>query len=125
MLSPSTFESIALWAVLGISFLGLGYAWLLRQQVLKEDMGTERMLAVWNPIRLGANEYLSRQTKVMMPLIVILTFVLYFSVYVVPPSLEAVERFAGRSEGASKRSSVWAGPALLCSGLSSYFWSLS
>ncbi len=102
MLNPSTFETFALWVVFGIAFLGLGYAWLLRSQVLAEDMGTERMRQVWNPIRLGADEYLNRQTRVMLPLTVVLTFVLYFSVYVVPPSFEAMERFAGRSDGTIK-----------------------
>ena len=42
----STFEVWAIWGVLGISIIGLLYALLLRNQILKEDMGTEKMQEV-------------------------------------------------------------------------------
>ena len=96
------FEIVALWIVLLIAFLGLAYAMFLRKQVLAHDKGTEKMQDVWNGIRLGANAYLKRQLKTIVPLICILTIVLFLSVYVVPPSDEAKLRFAGYSDQSLK-----------------------
>ena len=45
-LDLTTFETVAIWAVLGTAVLGLFYAVFLRQQILREDMGTEEMLVV-------------------------------------------------------------------------------
>lgn len=89
----SAFEQIAIWSVLGIALLGLAYAWFLRSQILREDKGTAKMQEVWGAIRDGADAYLHRQLRSILPLIVILTFALFFSVYIVPPSPEATERF--------------------------------
>ncbi|MFA5976360.1 MAG: sodium-translocating pyrophosphatase [Elusimicrobiota bacterium] len=91
----SPFEIRAIWVVLGIAITGLAYAWILRSQMLKKDKGTEKMQEVWNAIRTGANAYLRRQRNTIIPLIVGLTVVLFLSVYVVPPTTEALERFAG------------------------------
>ncbi|HXF62745.1 MAG TPA: sodium/proton-translocating pyrophosphatase, partial [Caldilineaceae bacterium] len=89
------FETLAVWSVLGISLLGLLYALYLRNQVLTQDQGTPRMQEVWGAIRTGANAYLRRQLRTVLPFIVILTALLFLSVYVVPPSREAAERFPG------------------------------
>ena len=91
--NASLFESVAIWVVLGISILGLGYALLLRTQILKADKGTKKMQEIWNAIREGANAYLNRQLKTIIPFIAVLAVVLFFSVYIIPPSKEAVERF--------------------------------
>ena len=96
--NATTFEIVAIWCVLLISFLGLGYAMLLRNQIMKYDKGTAKMQEVWGAIKVGADTYLKRQLKTIVPLIVVLTFVLFFSVYVVPPSDEAMSRFSGKSE---------------------------
>jgi K(+)-stimulated pyrophosphate-energized sodium pump len=88
------FEEIAIWIVLGIAILGLLYALYLRSQILKEDKGTEKMQEVWGAIRTGADAYLRRQLKSILPLIGILTLALFFSVYIVEPSPEAIERFS-------------------------------
>ena len=37
------FEFVSVWVTLGIALLGLGYAWLLRGQVLRKDTGSARM----------------------------------------------------------------------------------
>ena len=95
--NASTFEVIALWCVLFIALLGLGYALLLRKQIMSKDKGTAKMQEVWNAIRIGANAYLSRQLKTILPLIGFFTVVLFFSVYIIPPSAEAMKRFAGMS----------------------------
>ncbi|MGD2050646.1 MAG: sodium/proton-translocating pyrophosphatase, partial [Chloroflexota bacterium] len=98
MMGLTTFETIAVWSVLGIAILGLVYALFLRWQILNEDKGPEEMQVVWEAIREGANAYLSRQLRTILPFILLLTIVLFFSVYIVPPSSEALERFEGLDE---------------------------
>jgi len=94
----SAFEQIALLAVLAVAILGLLYALFLRRQILREDKGTPKMQEVWGAIRDGADAYLRRQLRSILPLIAVLTVALFLSVYIVSPSPEAMERFAGRSE---------------------------
>ncbi len=94
----SSLEQIAIWAVFGVAWLGLAYALFLRSQILREDKGTEKMQEVWGAIKDGANAYLGKQLRSILPLIVILTIALFLSVYVVPPSPEALERFAGMGD---------------------------
>jgi K(+)-stimulated pyrophosphate-energized sodium pump len=94
----TSLEQIAIWAVFGIAIIGLLYALLLRNQIMREDKGTEKMQEVWGAIRDGADAYLRKQLRSIIPLIVVLTFALFLSVYIVPPSPEAMERFAGQSE---------------------------
>ena len=89
------FEQYALFGVLFIAVLGLLYAWFLRSQVLREDCGTPAMLNVWTAIKDGANAYLKRQLKTILPLIGLLTVGLFLSVWIVPVSHDAAERFAG------------------------------
>ncbi|MCC7354094.1 MAG: sodium-translocating pyrophosphatase [Anaerolineae bacterium] len=95
-----TFETVALFGVLGTAILGLLYALFLRGQILREDKGTAKMQEVWNAIRVGADAYLDRQLRSILPLIVILTVALFLSVYIVPPTAEALERFEGMSPDA-------------------------
>jgi len=94
LMQASLFEVIAIWSVLLIALLGLGYALFLRSQVMRHDKGTPKMQEVWGAIRLGADAYLGRQLKSILPLILILTGVLFFSVYIIPPSDEALMRFS-------------------------------
>ncbi len=89
------FEQVAIWLVLFVAILGLLYAILLRYQILQEDKGTEKMQEVWRAIRDGANAYLRRQLGTIIPLIAVLTIAMYFSVSIVPPTPEALERFHG------------------------------
>ena len=95
----SDLEKYAVWSVLGIAIVGLVYAWILRAQILREDKGSAKMQEVWGYIREGADAYLAQQLKTILPLIAILTVALFFSVYIVPPSPEAMERFKGSDEG--------------------------
>ena len=90
-------EQYAIYAVLAIAIVGLGYAVFLRAQILREDKGSPRMQEVWGWIREGADAYLARQLRSILPLIAILTVALFFSVYIVPPSPEALQRFAGQT----------------------------
>jgi K(+)-stimulated pyrophosphate-energized sodium pump len=93
MMGLSEIEQISLWIVLAVSFLGLGYAYYLQGHVLMEPLGDEKMNEVWHAIRDGAKAYLSRQLKSILPLMFLLTGALFFSVYIVPPSKEALLRF--------------------------------
>ena len=88
------FEQIAILFVLFAAFISLAYAWWLRTIVLKKDKGTPKMQEIWNAIRIGADSYLNRQLKTILPIVGILFAVMFFSVYIVLPSLEAQEEFA-------------------------------
>jgi K(+)-stimulated pyrophosphate-energized sodium pump len=96
------FEVVAIWTVLVIAFFGLAYALFLRRQVMACDKGTEKMQDVWDGIRLGANAYLKRQLKTIVPLIFVFTVILFLSVYVVPPTEESKLRFVGYSDESLK-----------------------
>ena len=89
----NNFEQVAVILVLVAAVISLVYAAWLRKNVLKKDKGTSQMQEVWNAIRIGADSYLSRQLKTILPLIGVLTLVMFLSVYVVPPSLEAQAEF--------------------------------
>jgi K(+)-stimulated pyrophosphate-energized sodium pump len=85
------FEQIAIIGVVIVAIISLLYAWFLRGKVMAKDKGTAKMQEVWNAIRIGANSYLSRQLRSILPLILVLAVALFLSVYIVPPSLEARE----------------------------------
>lgn len=94
----SSFEQVAILGVLIVAFISLLYAWLLRGIVLKKDKGTPKMQEVWDAIRIGANSYLNRQLRSILPLIGVLTVVLFLSVYIVPPSQEATNEFGKNAQ---------------------------
>jgi len=89
----NNFEQIAIVGVIITAFISLIYAWLLRGNVLKKDKGTQKMQEVWNAIRIGADSYLNSQLKTILPAIGLLTVALFLSVYIVPPSPEALKEF--------------------------------
>ncbi|MGA2112939.1 MAG: sodium/proton-translocating pyrophosphatase, partial [Anaerolineales bacterium] len=97
MYGLSPFEQVGILTVLGIAVLGLLYALFLRFQVLREPKGDPEMVAVWDAIREGADTYLRRQLVTILPVIAILTVALFFSVYLIPPSAQALQRFSGQS----------------------------
>jgi K(+)-stimulated pyrophosphate-energized sodium pump len=92
------FEQIAILGVLVTAFISLLYAWLLRGNVLRKDKGSQKMQEVWNAIRTGAESYLTRQLKTILPAIGLLTIALFLSVYIVPPSQEALEEFPNNTQ---------------------------
>jgi K(+)-stimulated pyrophosphate-energized sodium pump len=97
LINVTQFEFVSIWGVLCIALLGLGYAFLLKTQIMKKDKGTKEMQDIWGAIRQGADAYLSRQLKSILPLIFALTVVLFLSVYVIPPTDEALQRFSTMS----------------------------
>jgi K(+)-stimulated pyrophosphate-energized sodium pump len=98
----NNFEQFAILFVLLAAFISLAYASWLRSTVLKKDKGTPKMQEVWNAIRVGADSYLGRQLKTILPLIGVLTIVMFFSVYVVPPSFEAQQEFKALGDQGTK-----------------------
>ena len=113
------FEKAAVMMVLGISILGIAYAFYLRNQILAQDKGTAKMQEVWGFIKDGANAYLSRQFRTISIMIVVFTFVLGASVFVIPPTAEAVQRF-GTREAATLWVSIGRAIAFLMGSLFSY-----
>lgn len=89
----SSLETTMLYGVIGVAFMSLVYAyWLYRDTIRREKAG-EDMQKVWRAIKAGANAYLARQLKSMLPLLAGLTVVIFLSVYVVSPSQEALAMF--------------------------------
>jgi K(+)-stimulated pyrophosphate-energized sodium pump len=77
-------EKVALWIVLAVAVAGLIYAGMLVGQVLGADQGTERMRTVARAIREGAGAYLYRQFRAIVPLVFLITAILYFSAEAAP-----------------------------------------
>ena len=93
----TTFETIAIWSVVGVAILGLAYAIFLRRQILREDKGTQEMQDVWQNIKEGADAYLNRQLRTILPFIGLLIVALFFSVWIVNPTPEAQEEFGANA----------------------------
>jgi K(+)-stimulated pyrophosphate-energized sodium pump len=72
-------ERVALFVVLGIAICGLLYALMLMKQVKRADTGTDKMRAIADAIREGANAYLKRQLSTVSILIVVLVIILFFT----------------------------------------------
>src|SRR3989304_4922822 len=79
--------------VVGVAILSLLYALFIWLDTARQDKGTAKMQAVWNAIKEGAEGYLRRQLKTIFFVLLALTVILFLSVYIVPPSAEAVARF--------------------------------
>jgi K(+)-stimulated pyrophosphate-energized sodium pump len=82
-----------IWVVVAAAFVSLVYAWWLRKGVLAQPKGTEQMQKVWNGIREGALSYLDRQLKTIIPILVVLSFLLFFTVYITTPEAGTAELF--------------------------------
>jgi len=72
-------ERIGLILTLLIAVSGLGYAGMLVGQVLGADQGTRRMRDVADAVREGAWAYLMRQAKALLPMVFLVTAILYFT----------------------------------------------
>lgn len=96
-LDLTTFETVAIWTVMLVAILGLAYAYFLRVQILRKDIGTSKMQEVWNAIREGADAYLNTQRRSILPLIALLTVALFLSAWIVRPTPEALEMFGSNA----------------------------
>ena len=91
-------EQYAMFGVLAVALIGLWYTLFLKKQVMAHDSGTGKMVEVWTAIKQGADAYLRKQLKSILPMIAILTVCLFLSVYIVPVSAEAKFRFSAYSD---------------------------
>lgn len=89
----TSIEQLFLWGVVGVAGISLLYAVWLWRQTIAQDKGTEKAQTVWRAIKKGAEGYLKKQLKTIVIVLLALTVVLFLSVYIVPPSSEAVARF--------------------------------
>jgi K(+)-stimulated pyrophosphate-energized sodium pump len=93
MATLSSGEQGMLWGVIVVAFISLAYAYWLWRDTLRHDKGDEAMQKVWRAIKTGANAYLQRQLRTMLPILGLLAVVLFFSVYVVKPTEQALAMF--------------------------------
>jgi len=112
MFGLNSFEQFAIWSVLGVAILGLLYAIFLRSQILREDKGSPEMQKVWSAIREGADAYLKRQLRSILPLIAVLTIAIFASVYIVAPTPEASEWYCMAFKGATIETALECGHTL-------------
>lgn len=75
----SSFENVALWAVLGSALLGIIYALILVRQILAMPQGNEKMKRIAHSIQLGAGAYLKRQFRTIIFPAVLLMAALFFT----------------------------------------------
>ena len=72
-------ERVGLILTLLIAIAGLVYAGMLVGQVLGADQGTQKMRDVADAVREGAWAYLMRQAVALLPLVFVITAILYFT----------------------------------------------
>jgi K(+)-stimulated pyrophosphate-energized sodium pump len=93
LVDMSDLERFMILTVVAAAFVSLVYAWWLRKGVLSQEKGTEQMQKVWKGIREGALSYLDRQLKSIIPILVVLSFLLFFTVYITTPEAGTAELF--------------------------------
>ncbi|MHA2240889.1 MAG: sodium-translocating pyrophosphatase [Candidatus Thorarchaeota archaeon] len=92
-------EQIMIWTVILAAIASLVYAWWLRKGVLVLPKGTEQMQKVWNGIREGALSYLNRQLRSIVPILAVLSILLFFTIYVTTPERGTLELFGNTPSG--------------------------
>jgi K(+)-stimulated pyrophosphate-energized sodium pump len=92
-LNLTSFETFAIFGVLVIAVFSLIYAYTLFRNVMAEDKGTPAMIRIWTAIKDGADAYLGRQLRTILPFIGILVFALFASAWIAPPTAAAVKMF--------------------------------
>lgn len=100
----NAFEQSLLVGVLVVAVASLFYAYWLWRDTVRRDKGSTAMQVVWEAVKTGANAYLNRQLRTILPILVVLAVVLFFSVYVVQPSKAAMELF-----GSPESARLWIG----------------
>ena len=64
-----------------------------------KSYSTKKMQEVWGAIKDGADAYLGKQLRSIIPLILVLTIALFASVFIVPPTPEASVWYCGVVKG--------------------------
>ena len=93
MAELSSLEQGMLWGVIVVAFISLAYAYWLWRDTVRRDKGSEEMQKVWLAIKEGANAYLRRQLRTIIPILVVLSFLLFFTVYITVPERGTLELF--------------------------------
>ena len=65
-------EQSMFWGVIVVAFISLAYAYWLWRDTLRREKGSPEMQKVWNAIKTGANAYLQRQLRTMLPILLLL-----------------------------------------------------
>ena len=89
----SSNEQIMMLGVITVAFISLAYAYWLWRDTIRRDKGTPEMQEIWLAIKVGAEAYLRQQLRSILPVLAVLTVVLFLSVYIVPPTEEAERLF--------------------------------
>src|SRR5262245_46822128 len=97
-LELNSLEAGLVYAVIGVAFAALIYEFLLSREILGFEKGTPAMLQIWVDIKAGANAYLRTQLSRIIPMILILTFLMFASVAIVPPTPEALEFYGNNAQ---------------------------
>jgi K(+)-stimulated pyrophosphate-energized sodium pump len=92
------FERVILIGVVIVAILSFIYSWLLRQDVMSQDTGTEEMKEVWSAIKEGSDAYLRKQLRTILPIVILLTGALFLSVYLIHTSEGAQHELAAYDE---------------------------
>jgi K(+)-stimulated pyrophosphate-energized sodium pump len=92
-LALDLFEQIILIGVILVAIISFIYSLWLRNDVMKQETGTEDMQKVWSAIKEGADAYLWRQLKTILPLVAVLTVALFLSAYITHASEAAINEF--------------------------------
>ncbi|NWF95507.1 MAG: sodium-translocating pyrophosphatase [Candidatus Thorarchaeota archaeon] len=86
-------EQLMVLSVIGAAIVSLVYAYWLWVGVKAKETGTEQMNSVWSAIREGALSYLRKQRRSIIPILLVLTIILFLSVYAVTPTQQASDLF--------------------------------
>jgi K(+)-stimulated pyrophosphate-energized sodium pump len=98
LLEMSPLERAMILTVIAAAIVSLVYAWWLRRGVLSREKGTEQMQKVWNGIKEGALSYLRRQLKTIIPILIVLSILLFFTVYITTPERGTERLFLANPE---------------------------
>ncbi len=93
MTELSQLEQTMLWGVVVVAIIALLYALWLWRDTMSHDKGTKEMQEVWQAIKEGAQGYLRRQLRTIVLTVLALSVVLFLSVFIIPPSEDAVIKF--------------------------------
>jgi K(+)-stimulated pyrophosphate-energized sodium pump len=74
-----SFETNALWVILGISLVALAFAYYLVREVLAAPEGSPKMREIARSIQIGAKAYLNRQFRTVAVFMAVLTVLLFFA----------------------------------------------
>ena len=107
-----------------VGLLGLLFAVILRQQVVKEDPGTDKMREIADAIAEGANAFLASEYRILVVFVAVLFFVIGFGTrnwitagcFLVGSGFSTMAGYLGRTADAARTSGMHRALALAFSG---------